>query len=346
MTYSPRDMWADRRLFTELYRGWRHYAATGETPRAAYQSLISLHCRSNGLVTDALADLVRRFRPAVPLDPRKGVVGALSDAECAAALASLREDGFVVFDAKLPAELCAELRRFAETTAADVEMEGNASTQREVYDSFAPVSRRYHFAEQTLVAQRPVQRLMGDQSLLAFAQAYFKAMPLFDFATMWWSARFSEEPGSQAAQLFHFDFDRIKWLKMFFYLTDVTEERGPHCFVKGSHRRGIAGAGPLLTRGYVRLTDEEIAAAFGRDRIVSIGGKAGTIIAVDTRGFHKGVVPATGDRLVLQFQYAINDFGGDIPRVGLPSTVAPELLEVIGSHGPIFARYLGGETAT
>jgi phytanoyl-CoA dioxygenase PhyH len=345
MTYSPRDMWTDRRLFSELFRGWRRYAATGETPGAAYQSLISLHCRSNGLVTDALANLVRRFRRPVPLDPRKGVVGALSDSARAAALASLREDGFVVFDAQLPTELCAELRRFAETTAADVEMEGNAATRRAVYNSSAPISRRYHFAEQTLVAQRAVQRLMGDQSLLAFAQAYFDAMPLFDFATMWWSATFSAEPGSGAAQLFHFDFDRIKWLKLFFYLTDVTEERGPHCFVKGSHRRGIASAAPLLSRGYARLTDDDVAAAFGRNRIVSITGKAGTIIAVDTRGFHKGIVPAAGDRLILQFQYAINDFGGDIPRVRFASVVAPELQEVIGSNRPIFGRYLRGEVA-
>ena len=214
-----------------------------------------------------------------------------------------------------------------------------------MYDASAPLSRRYTFSEQVVVAQPAVQRLMADESLLSFAQAYFDAAPLFDFMVLWWSTTFSDLPGSQAAQFFHFDFDRVKWLKVFFYLTDVTDERGPHCFVRGSHRRGIAGAESLLARGYARLTDEEIINVFGRDSIASITGQAGTIIAVDTRGFHKGLVPKTGDRLVLQFQYATSAFGGAVPRSRLDKIVAPELQTLIARHPSIFTRYLHGNAS-
>jgi hypothetical protein len=333
-------MWSDRRLFRQVYRGWRRFARTGETPEEAYQALIALHCRSNGTTTDVLTELIRRFRRPLKLDPVKGILAPMSAEQRNSALAALREDGFVMLEARLPQEICAGLRAFGESAPAEPRGEGDTLPPFAVYNRAAPLARRYDFSEASLVAQRLVQQLMGDESLLAFAQSYFRAAPLFDFVTMWWSTVYSAEPGSQAAQLFHFDFDRVKWLKFFFYLTDVTEKRGPHCFVRGSHRRGLPGAGPLLARGYARLNDDEVAAAFGSDKIASITGKAGTIIAVDTRGFHKGLVPESGDRLVLQFQYSISEFGGAVPRCRLERIVAPELRTLLDRHPAVFARYL------
>jgi hypothetical protein len=342
MSYSLADIWRDRLLLRSLYRGWRHFAASGETPADAYQSMVSLHCRSNGLTTDILAEIVRRFRRPLPLDPCEGVLGTMSDEGRMAAMARLRNDGFVILDATLPTSVCIELKRFAETTPAELDSESGNASETAIYDRSAPRARRYQFSEPALIALPAVQRLMGDQSLLAFSQSYFGAAPIFDFATMWWSTTFSSEPGSTAAQLFHFDFDRIKWLKWFFYLTDVTEERGPHCYVRGSHRRGISQAAPLLARGYARLTDKEVVDAFGSESIASIVGRAGTIIAVDTRGFHKGVVPLRGDRLVLQFQFATSDFGGHVPRTPLGPPIIPELQEMLEKHPSIFRRYLAG----
>jgi hypothetical protein len=347
MGYSLRHLWTDRTFVREVYRGWRQYVETGETPDSAYQALIRLHCRSNGMTTDILADLVRRFRHPIALDPNIGVLATMSNRALSAAATTLREDGFVIFDAKLPAETCTDLVQFAQTTLA--EPEGEAGERREpiVYDRAAPLSRRYNFKEQAVIERPAVQRLMADESLLSFAQQYFRAAPLLDFMVLWWSTVFSELPGSQAAQLFHFDFDRVKWLKVFFYLTDVTDERGPHCFVKGSHRRGHPGAERLLARGYARLTDEEVISAFGRESIASITGKAGTIIAVDTRGFHKGIVPKTGDRLVLQFQYATSPFGGSVPRshLGSDNIVVPDLQNLVARHPSIFGRFLQGNAA-
>ncbi len=340
MSYSLADIWSDRRLFSQVYRGWRRFASTGQTPEEAYQALIALHCRSNGATTDMLAEIVRQFRRPLALDRRAGILGTMSDERLDWSVMSLRKDGFVLFDAKLSPEVCAELRRFAETTPALPDGEGGEHISPAIYNRNSPLSRRYQFSERDVLTSVTAQRLMADESLLAFAQAYFGAAPLFDFAAMWWSSTFSEQPGHQAAQLFHFDFDRLKWVKLFFYLTDVTDDRGPHCFVRGSHRRGLPGAGPLLARGYARLSDDEVIAAFGRDKIASITGSAGTVIAVDTRGFHKGLVPIAGDRLILQFQYSISEFGGAVPRCRFERIVAPELQGLLDRHSTIFARYL------
>ena len=48
--------------------------------------------------------------------------------------------------------------------------------------------------------------------------------------------KLSKKADSEAAQMFHFDLDRIKWLKFFIYLTDVKINSGPHVYVSGTHK--------------------------------------------------------------------------------------------------------------
>ena len=62
---------------------------------------------------------------------------------------------------------------------------------------------------------------------------------------------------SEAAQLFHFDMDRIRFLKVFIYLTDVGTENGPHVYVRGSHR----SKPPAFFRDR-RFSDAEVKRAF------------------------------------------------------------------------------------
>ena len=85
------------------------------------------------------------------------------------------------------------------------------------------------------------------------------------------------------AQLYHFDMDRPQFLKLFFYLTDVTPDTGPHCYVRASHRERPAA---LWRDG--RHADDEVLALYGRASEVEITAPRGTLIAVDTSGFRKG----------------------------------------------------------
>jgi hypothetical protein len=58
-----------------------------------------------------------------------------------------------------------------------------------------------------------------------------------------------------------------------------------------------------------RISDAEIARHYRAQDIVEIDGQAGTVFAADTRGFHKGTFPKSGDRLVIQIEYANSLFG-------------------------------------
>src|SRR6185503_13469174 len=111
-----------------------------------------------------------------------------------------------------------------------------------------------------------------------------------------------------AGQLYHFDMDRIKWLKFFIYLTDVEAANGPHCFVRGSHRtHGIPSS--LLSKGYARIRDAEVFQYYARETEVRFVAPRGTVIAEDTRGLHKGMEVLSGDRLMLQLQLSNSLFG-------------------------------------
>ena len=89
--------------------------------------------------------------------------------------------------------------------------------------------------------------------------------------------------------------DRIKFLKFFFYLTDVGPDNGPHCYLRASHDRK-----PSALRRLDRITDEEILRHYGPERVVEVMGVRGTAAAVDTRGFHKGKPLTAGHRLIFQ----------------------------------------------
>src|SRR5690606_18205340 len=103
-------------------------------------------------------------------------------------------------------------------------------------DRARPRAVRYELRADDLVASSDVQRLLADWSLLAVAQDYLRATPIIDIVAMWWHTALHDHPDARAAQFFHFDMDRPRWLKFFIYLTDVAPENGPHCFIRGSHR--------------------------------------------------------------------------------------------------------------
>jgi ectoine hydroxylase-related dioxygenase (phytanoyl-CoA dioxygenase family) len=108
--------------------------------------------------------------------------------------------------------------------------------------------------------------------------------------------------------------DHLKWVKFFFYITDVNTESGPHTFVAGSHKPlGIPFK--LRNKGYVRLSDGEVASAFDSAKFKEFTGKRGTLIIEDTRGLHKGKHCISGDRLLFQLEYTASPYGQEIPRI-------------------------------
>jgi hypothetical protein len=85
---------------------------------------------------------------------------------------------------------------------------------------------------------------------------------------------------------------------LFVYLTDVDERSGPHEFIADSHR----SSGRIFSKPY---TAEEVQRLYGRERMIKILGPKGRTFIADTWGIHKGQVPVSKARLLLQIQYSI-----------------------------------------
>ena len=155
-----------------------------------------------------------------------------------------------------------------------------------------------------------VRKLEKDPVILAIAAKYLGAPPLHIASELWWSFPAAGTPREQleAAQVFHYDLDDYRFIKFFFYLTDVDLTSGPHILLKGSHKNKKLSH-QLLGVRCASKPDQEILDCYGAENLVTVTGAAGLGFAEDATCFHKGTIPTHKERLLLQIEFAINDYG-------------------------------------
>lgn len=157
-----------------------------------------------------------------------------------------------------------------------------------------------NYRREDLVKIKEVLEIANNSSVLNAVQNFLGATPTISNINMWWS--FSGKKEAEQAQFFHRDVDDFKFIKLFIYLTDVAMENGPHVYVEGS-----SNSSKLRKIG--RYKDKEIIEAFGQENIKYFTAPKGNSFLVDTYGFHKGLLPKEGKRLLLQVQYSLNPIG-------------------------------------
>jgi hypothetical protein len=316
------------------------YKLNGTTPAEASQALIRLFCLSGGRFNDLMNRAVRVVDDGTIFPEPTGMLGVRTRTDAERIAEDIRLHGYHVFAQRLPDEMCERLLAFAVSTKARIRpMDDIRSlTKREgLYQRGRPEAARYDFKTEDVINLPDVQRLMADPSLLWVAQSYLGTTPLIDVTSMWWHTAFSDQPDAEAGQFYHFDMDRIKWLKLFIYLTDVEAANGPHCFIEGSHRTGgIPSA--LLARGYARIRDSDVFDHYVKATEVQFVAPRGTVIAEDTRGLHKGLEVRRGDRLMLQLQFSDSLFGAPYA----PScfrTLIPEMAGMVKAYPAVYKSY-------
>jgi hypothetical protein len=138
--------------------------------------------------------------------------------------------------------------------------------------------------------------LANSAPLVRLAAHYIGCKPTISAIGLRWS--YPQAGTGRGLQGFHRDCDDWRFVKVFVYLTDVDDAAGPHVYVSGTHKEHCS----MRLQPY---SDDEIARQYGRPRIASVTGPAGTGFAVDTCGIHKGLVPTQKPRLLLQIQYSL-----------------------------------------
>jgi hypothetical protein len=174
----------------------------------------------------------------------------------------------------------------------------------------AEASSLREFSQATYLNRDGLQPVLDavarDPLLMGIAASYLQAPPVITGTRMWWTfatgaASFNN---SITTSFFHYDKDDYAALRLFFYLSDVDDGRGPHVVVRGSHRvKSISQLVSIRERN-----DDDIMRSYGRDHLTTITGKVGHGFAEDPFCFHKATRPVSGDRLMIELKYARRDY--------------------------------------
>ncbi|ASC69661.1 hypothetical protein XM38_005900 [Halomicronema hongdechloris C2206] len=154
-----------------------------------------------------------------------------------------------------------------------------------------------------------IKTLAEDPKLVEIAARYLDADPIFTGSRLWWNFVVEDAnpyDSNKTITFFHYDLDDYACLRFFFYLTDVDENGGPHVCVRGSHTNKTL---PQILWPVKRRKDEDIIACYGSENVISILGPRGFGFAEDTFCYHKATRPLSQDRLILQIQFAIHNYG-------------------------------------
>lgn len=314
--------------------GLREFKKEGTTPEDAYLSMRRLYRTTNGRFNDVMGAVCKTIHRKRQVDLSSSLFSGATENEVRKIGRQLRKDGCYRFERTLPAEMCQQLLDFSLATPGVPVALAGQSTEPSLFDRNSPTSVRHQFRADQLFSNSTVQAIATDPYLFSIAQEYLGFNPVQDLLSMWWSAPGDSALQSRAAQLYHFDMDRFKFVKFFVYLTDVDQDNGPHCYVRGSHIRKPAE----LLRDE-RLSDEEILEHYPESDCLELTGKAGTLLAVDTRGFHKGKPLVARDRLIFQVQFADSLFGQNYPPIEVPGSVEDTTCQRIASNPRCYANF-------
>lgn len=226
-------------------------------------------------------------------------------------VSSLKTDSYGL-GINLPQEIIQEILEFAYSTKCygnrDPKLGFDYHKKEQVEASIGkPFRLGSYFDADTCPA---VQKLEKDPGLLAIAAKFLGAAPVHTATELWWSFPVAGTPIDQlkAAQVFHYDLDDYRFIKFFFYLTDVDLSSGPHILLRGSHKNKPFSH-QLLGVRCASKDDNEIVDCYGVENLVTICGPAGLGFAEDSSCFHKGTLPTGKERLLLQIEFAINHYG-------------------------------------
>ena len=233
--------------------------------------------------------------------PRPEATRFVQGAEVERAVDGLRRDGFYVFDHVANRDLIDLMRAHAEQVPA---VPRGTTADPALYPRQSPAVGRYDIEEQEVLMSAEMQEFVTDPLMASIARDYLQQPVVMDEVACWWTTTKKAEDADLNAQMFHQDRDRLSFLKFFIYLTDVTPETGPHVYLRGSHRKI---PNPLRFDG--RVTDDSVKRAGLWHEVRELTGPAGTLMAVDTIGLHKGKTPIGGDRLALENEFSTSLFG-------------------------------------
>jgi len=176
-------------------------------------------------------------------------------------------------------------------------------------------------------------RLMVSRPILDSAAAYLGIVPKLSGARLCWSP---ENETARSSQLFHFDYEDLRQIKVFINIFETKEDQGPLTFLPADISEQVQSS---IGRVLGRVQDDRISEGGGRNHELKLIGPPGSGAFLDTsRCLHYGSRFNRRDRLVLIIQF-LNYFSSFRPTApfNVPSDLPgfnPDLVQklALGIH--------------
>jgi len=296
----------------ELMLAIKYNRRYGRIPEQTHLKLVSMFCRSSGEIQEIIhnfrLDTVSNICKSIEL---KSALFTLNPDDFTSIIHKLSVDGYAALPFRLPRNFCSQILEFSQSCDYSCILKNSDSISRYSISNLSLLRRgtiSAHMGEQSILRNPIVFEVVNDPVIVGIARFYLRTAIQLRHVSLWHSfPSFNSEPESELAQLFHFDLDEFRWLKLFIFLTDIDSSNGPHVYIPGTHRT-CSKAPDLLRRGYSRITDEDMEKYHPRSTWHEILGQAGTMVFADTRCWHKGMPVINGVRTMLQPEYAPSSF--------------------------------------
>ena len=176
---------------------------------------------------------------------------------------TLKTNGYYVFENQLNKNFIEKIIHFTENNECYF-FDDSGDKKFGKYSSkenIRHLSSKFSYEESKIFDVEEINKLIFDPCIIKICENYFNSKVSLSNIDLWWTPvreniSIKSEIANKSAQFFHFDLDRIKWLKFFIYITDTTLDGGPHEYVEGTNKV-YAKHRNLLKKGYKRI-DEKI----------------------------------------------------------------------------------------
>lgn len=172
-------------------------------------------------------------------------------------------------------------------------------------DAAKPFLTELMGSEPAVAPEDPLLRFALDPQVRGIAETYAGMRLRVQDVNIWVNRPVGDTPTQ--SQRWHRDLpEDYDIVKCFLYLSDVPDGAGPLQYVSATNTpagRKVQLASEFDGIGH-RLSDADIAATFGADRIVTARAPAGSVVFADTRGIHRGGYAREAERVVAQITYA------------------------------------------
>lgn len=157
---------------------------------------------------------------------------------------------------------------------------------QEIANKITTTKKDFKVTITELFNQDEILNITMDSNMTRVVGEYFGTEPyLYHVNTdIWWDRYMNHE--AKNSQLFHYDGEDPILLKVFFYLTDVSEIDGPFTFIGNTHKL-INKIGLIYHYGIHGISNLDLPPKV-LSNVEKFVETSGSVIFADTNGYHKG----------------------------------------------------------